>query len=78
MLLSLGRRSSDEGSAAQTRAARDRFHRCWPAMAGFVLGTVSGALCYQLVGKLALGVPLASASGLFVWCLRAAARPANA
>jgi hypothetical protein len=47
-------------------------------MAGFVLGTAIGALCYQLAGKAAVAVPFLGACGLLIWCLRFTARPANA
>jgi uncharacterized membrane protein YoaK (UPF0700 family) len=78
LLLSLGRPSADDADVRQDRASRERLHRHWPPMAGFVLGTGLGALCFQFVGKAALAVPLLSACGLFVWCLRGAARPVRA
>jgi uncharacterized membrane protein YoaK (UPF0700 family) len=78
VLLSLGRQPATEADARQDRAARERCRCYWPPMAGFVLGTAIGALCYQFIGKLALGVPLASACGLLIWCLRNPARTAQA
>ena len=78
ILLSLGQRSTDDDSGKQNREARERLGRYWPPMAGFVLGTVIGALCFQFIGKLAAGVPLASACGLLIWCLRNPVQPAHA
>jgi uncharacterized membrane protein YoaK (UPF0700 family) len=78
VLLSLGRHAADEAQARQDRVARERLRYCWPPMAGFVLGNAIGAVCFQIVGRPALGVAVVGACGLFVWCLRAAARPASA
>jgi len=58
VLLSLGRQPAGEADARQDRAARERCRCYWPPMAGFVLGTAIGALCFQFVGKAALGVGL--------------------
>jgi uncharacterized membrane protein YoaK (UPF0700 family) len=77
VLLSLGRQPADEADARQHRAARERLHRHCSPMAGFILGTGLGALCFQFVGRPALAVPLVSACGLLFWCLRADARPAR-
>jgi uncharacterized membrane protein YoaK (UPF0700 family) len=78
ILLSLGQRSTDDDSGKQKREARERLGLYWPPMAGFVLGTAIGALCFQFIGKLAAGVPLASACALLIWCLRNPVQPANA
>ena len=78
VLLSHGWQPADAADARQDRAARERLRRHWPPMAGFILGTGLGAACFQFVGKGALAVPLVSACGLFVWCLRGGARPVRA
>ena len=77
LLLAFGRQPADEAEARQNRAAHDRLHCHWPPIAGFVLGTGIGALCFQLVGRPALGVALVGACGFLIWCVRAT-RPATA
>src|SRR5262249_46312482 len=75
--VSLGWPPADEAEARQRRAARERCRYYWPPLAGFVLGTGIGALCFRAVGRAALGVALASACGFLVWCVRVS-RPVQA
>jgi uncharacterized membrane protein YoaK (UPF0700 family) len=72
VLLSFGRHRAHD--VRQAREARERFRTFWPPMAGFVLGTALGALCFELAGKVAVAVPLAGACVFLIWCVRGAAR----
>ncbi|MBX9824263.1 MAG: DUF1275 domain-containing protein [Xanthobacteraceae bacterium] len=78
LLLSFGRHQASDAAIRQAREARERLGLFWPPMAGFVLGTAVGALCFALAGKAAIAVPLAGAFGFLIWCLRGAARLADA
>ena len=57
------------GDAAQAQDSRTRLGDYWPPMAGFILGTAIGTLCFKLWGLPALGVPIAAAYALLGWTL---------
>jgi uncharacterized membrane protein YoaK (UPF0700 family) len=57
------------GDAEQARASRARLADYWPPMAGFILGTAAGSVCFKLVGLIALGGPVLAAYGLLCWIL---------
>jgi uncharacterized membrane protein YoaK (UPF0700 family) len=65
------------GDAGQARESRARLGDYWPPMAGFILGTATGALCFKLWGLPALGVPIAMAYALLAWTLTLSPSPSS-
>jgi uncharacterized membrane protein YoaK (UPF0700 family) len=57
------------GDLEQARQSRERLAAYWPPMAGFILGTALGAVCFKLWGLIALGLPIAAAYTLLGWVM---------
>jgi uncharacterized membrane protein YoaK (UPF0700 family) len=66
------------GDAAQARQSRARLADYWPAMAGFILGTGLGAVCFKLAGLAAIAGPIAAAYALLGWIVWRGAEPVRA
>jgi uncharacterized membrane protein YoaK (UPF0700 family) len=58
------------GDAAQLQSSNDRLRAVLLVAAGFLLGTVIGALAYSAVDLWCLLVPIAAVLGLLIWSLQ--------
>ena len=61
------RRASNDAAAAQFASIRDRLTAVLLVSAGFLLGTIGGALAYAALGLWCLLAPIAAVLGLLVW-----------
>jgi uncharacterized membrane protein YoaK (UPF0700 family) len=61
------RERADQAATDQFAAARGRFARHWPLIAGFLVGSLAGALAFAAVGLLSMGLPIALVLGLVLW-----------
>lgn len=64
----------DADAVAEHRAARAKAAVLWPVLAGFLVGTVCGAVMFSAIGFWSPLVSLAVLAGLLLWVLRAAPR----
>jgi uncharacterized membrane protein YoaK (UPF0700 family) len=62
--------AQSEAEKAQARGARARLALYWPPMAGFILGTAIGAVCFKFTSAIALVAPLLLAFMLLGWANR--------
>ena len=67
--------SQSEAEKGQARGARARLALYWPPMAGFIVGTAIGAVCFEFTGAVALAVPLLLAYIVFGWAIRLEVSP---
>jgi uncharacterized membrane protein YoaK (UPF0700 family) len=67
-------RPDDVDAAAEHREARAHFGMLWPALVGFLTGTICGAVMFNVVGFWSPLVSLGVLSALLLWVLRAAPR----
>ncbi|MCC7348394.1 MAG: hypothetical protein IT538_13465, partial [Variibacter sp.] len=65
--------AGDDQAAAQLAAARKRFAGLWPLIAGFLVGSVVGAVAYAGAGLPSLAAPIAIVLGLTLWAATARA-----
>jgi uncharacterized membrane protein YoaK (UPF0700 family) len=59
-----------KSAARERNQARGRFAQLWPVIAGFLAGTVCGAIGFRLAGFLCLPIPILILGGLIVWFAR--------
>jgi uncharacterized membrane protein YoaK (UPF0700 family) len=64
------RTARDEDSAAQLRSLTDRLTAVLTVAAGFLFGTIVGALAYSAVDLWCLLFPIAAILGLLIWSLQ--------
>jgi uncharacterized membrane protein YoaK (UPF0700 family) len=67
------RRARDDRSAAQLASTGERLQAVLRVAAGFLTGTIAGALLYSMMALWALLVPIAIILGLLIWTLRTGA-----
>ena len=77
-LLAAARRArknpDDVDAKAEQRQAYDRFAVLWPVLAGFLVGTMGGAVVFSAVGFWSPLISLVVVSGVMVWVLLAPPR----
>jgi uncharacterized membrane protein YoaK (UPF0700 family) len=64
------RKARNDAAAAQFASSRDRLTAVLLVSAGFLLGTMAGALAYTALGLWCLLAPIAAVLGLLVWSQR--------
>src|SRR6516162_1724172 len=64
------RKATDDKAAAQLASTNDRLTAVLLVAAGFLLGTMAGALAYTALGLWCLLAPIAAVLGLLVWSQR--------
>jgi len=66
------RKTSSDEAAAQFASSRDRLTAVLVVAAGFLLGTMAGALAYAALGMWCLLAPIAAVLGLLLWSQQSA------
>jgi uncharacterized membrane protein YoaK (UPF0700 family) len=67
----LRKNPDDVDARTEHRQARDRFAVLWPVLAGFLAGTMGGAVVFSVVGFWSPLISLVVVAGVMAWLLRA-------